>query len=512
MKTIIKRPTVFLLTILVPFWLFIFLTYKDFGISWDEEADYKSGQFYLENFLAPPNVVSQNVSVIHQLSHGALTDMIYFLPQKIFNPTDFYEVLHLTKALASSLTIVFIFLALQLITKSKPVSLAGAILIIFFPRWLGDIFDNHMDATATIFYALEILLAVKILTTAELKSKLNWLIGLAVFAGISFSHRPALITVPFITIPLTAWQMRNLKVTWSKMLTSLFLFVLIFYISLYMVDPYTRAYGPISIISKLTSSANFTYYVGAQLFAGEYYYAKDFPAAYLPVWILITTPIITLLFFILGTFALIKNLFSKTRQPKLISLLLLSAFFGPLFLVVILRPIFYNAWRHLLFLSAPLVIIAAVGFGQLIQKRFNFLKTLAITALILNVLFTSKAYWQLHPYQYLYFNSLVGGLQNAYHYYETDYWAKTNKDAVSYLRQNVLDPTKTYKIGLCASEITSLYYFSANMVWERKKQNADYLICVTRLSAHELVTNPNTIYVVKRQDAPLNYIEKVKKQ
>jgi hypothetical protein len=43
--------------------------------------------------------------------------------------------------------------------------------------------------------------------------------------------------------------------------------------------------------------------------------------------------------------------------------------------------------------------------------------------------------WQLHPYQYMYYNSLVGGIAGASHDYEMDYWFVTYKEGMEYVNQ-----------------------------------------------------------------------------
>jgi hypothetical protein len=43
---------------------------------------------------------------------------------------------------------------------------------------------------------------------------------------------------------------------------------------------------------------------------------------------------------------------------------------------------------------------------------------------------------QLHPYEYIYYNSLVGGTPNAFRQYEMDYWGTSFRDAMGYINQN----------------------------------------------------------------------------
>jgi hypothetical protein len=53
------------------------------------------------------------------------------------------------------------------------------------------------------------------------------------------------------------------------------------------------------------------------------------------------------------------------------------------------------------------------------------------------ILLLPGLYWDtaLHPYEYIYYNNLVGGVEGAFREYELDYWETSNKEAMEYLNQ-----------------------------------------------------------------------------
>src|SRR5678816_937513 len=51
---------------------------------------------------------------------------------------------------------------------------------------------------------------------------------------------------------------------------------------------------------------------------------------------------------------------------------------------------------------------------------------------------------QLHPYEYTYYNSFVGGTSGVFRRYETDYWLTCYKEAMEKLNQSVSDPVDLY--------------------------------------------------------------------
>lgn len=502
-------PLIYLLFI-----VFVLLTFRDYAVSWDEEFYHDSGKLYLSNFFASPEKISAVIPVSHLLTHGAIVDVLYYLPQKILSQNHNFELLHLTKGLAASFTLIAVYLIItSVITKNKAYAATGAVLLIFFPRWLGDIFDNHMDGTAATLYAFELLFAVKLINSKNLKNFSLWLIALAALSAVSFSHRPFLIILPFIGILMAIITAKfKFKVTTKVIIGILILFIITLYILLNLIDPYVRANGPAAIVQKIGLSENYSVYRGAQLFEGKYIFSKDLPWYYLPKWIVITTPIITLILFALGSFNLLKSLFIKQKEIgiKLSKGLILASFFVPVIIVILTKPVLFDAWRHLLFLSVPLVIIAASGFQFLADSSFRPLRYIAFITVFLSLATTAKAMWELHPYQYLFFNSLTGGLKGAYQKYDTDYWAKTNKEASLWARDHIAtNPAKVYKFRACSSKYTSFHYFAKNMVWEKTISQADYFICITKFNGHKAVSDKNTLYIVTRQGTPLNYVKKI---
>lgn len=117
---------------------------------------------------------------------------------------------------------------------------------------------------------------------------------------------------------------------------------------------------------------------------------------------------------------------------------------------------------------------------------------------------------QLHPYEYLYFNALVGGLKGAAGRYETDYWGKTNREAILWLRDHELaGKSGTYRIETCGSPRSSTYYFNQKMIWVPLLSDADYFVCFTRNADYNQMDDKDTIHAVTRLGVPLNYVRKI---
>jgi hypothetical protein len=86
-----------------------------------------------------------------------------------------------------------------------------------------------------------------------------------------------------------------------------------------------------------------------------------------------------------------------------------------------------------LFTIPPLFIFAAIGLKSLYDR----IHRPEIYSIIVLLLILPNIYWlaKLHPYQYVYYNPLVGGVRGAFREYEMDYWATSYKEATEFINR-----------------------------------------------------------------------------
>ena len=185
-------------------------------------------------------------------------------------------------------------------------------------------------------------------------------------------------------------------------------------------------------IKSFTTFSDFPYR-GRVLFAGNLYLPKEVPSAYVPQYMSIgfTEPLVVLAIigFILGVIYLFKR---KTERIKIV--LILLWFMLPILYIVVEHPTIYNGIRHMFFIAPPLFVLAGMAFEFLIQKLGK--KTWGVLAVILVLLpgFYNLIY--LHPFQAMYFNNFVGGIQGAENQYHLPYMNSAYKQAMEYLNHN----------------------------------------------------------------------------
>ena len=150
------------------------------------------------------------------------------------------------------------------------------------------------------------------------------------------------------------------------------------------------------------------------LFQGEVLVGGKLPAHYVPTWLSITTPVVTLALGGVGLlFVLHRTLGSVQtvlRNGALrFELLLLACFVLPMLAVAAFASHLYTGWRQMYFLYAPFTLLAAIGLSCLVSfgngKAALRLGAYGLAGVGLVATVIQMA--AIHPNQALYFNLLV---------------------------------------------------------------------------------------------------------
>jgi hypothetical protein len=191
-------------------------------------------------------------------------------------------------------------------------------------------------------------------------------------------------------------------------------------------DPFNRFW------SSLTEAADFPW-AGHIMFAGNIYSQGNQPASYLPV--LFTSQFTETAMALILTGIILAGFYLVRRANLRMDMLLLGVWFvAPVAAAILLHSIVYNNFRQFLFVVPPLFVFA----GLALQALWNRLKRRGILFVPLVILMLLPGLywdWQLHPYQYIYYNSLVGGVAGASRVYDTDYWNSAYREALEYVNR-----------------------------------------------------------------------------
>jgi hypothetical protein len=218
--------------------------------------------------------------------------------------------------------------------------------------------------------------------------------------------------------------------SWRKALVLLIPYSLFSLFIMYLTWPYLWGHTISRFIESLTLMARFPWN-GTVLFRGDLIPAMDLPKYFIPYMMSIQLTEVIPPLFILGLILSIWKLI-KSDQKELFVLIFIW-FFLPLGSVIAYGSTVYDNFRQFLFVLPP--VFLAVGI--VLETLFTRVKGNAFRLLILGVLVIPGIYAdiQLHPYQYIYYNSYVGGVRGAFRKYELDYWETSYRQAAQYVNK-----------------------------------------------------------------------------
>jgi hypothetical protein len=113
--------------------------------------------------------------------------------------------------------------------------------------------------------------------------------------------------------------------------------------------------------------------------------------------------------------------------------------------------------------------------------------------------------FQLHPYEYTYYNSFVGGTSGVFRNYETEYWLTCYKEAVERLNDKTSEPLNLF---VKREAYIAATYANKNInVFDLRDTTApvktgDYVLINTRTNEDiSVFKHTNTVIEIKRGNA-----------
>jgi hypothetical protein len=250
--------------------------------------------------------------------------------------------------------------------------------------------------------------------------------------------------------------------------------------------------------------SNFPHFPGQVLFNGHLYGPSDLPVSYLPglLSIQFTEPLVLGIY--IGLCILIWRLLRNQVWTDL--LLYISLGFGfPLFGLIVLNSPLYHNFRQVLFIIPAMVMLAAFPLEFLFNKMTQtWVRILLIAAIALPGVYSTV---KLYPYEYVYYNSLVGGPAGAAYRYEMDYW-RISLRAVALELNKVASPGSLIVVTRSAGLLAR--YIRPDLVVDKPinsildlDRGYDYIVHVTRGKRGDLYPEINSLIVIERDGAVL---------
>ena len=288
----------------------------------------------------------------------------------------------------------------------------------------------------------------------------------------------------------------------EKALAPLTAYLLFASIITYLTWPLLWSTGLSGIIQSIKVMTDFPW-KGTVLFNGEFYAGSELPSTYLPTLLSIqlTEPVV--IGFLIGIpfFLWLKK---KENIRSSDFWLIIFWFFIPLIGVIFLPLTIYDNFRQFLFILPPIFIIVGIFLDRIFGKlRPKWLAPIVSIIILLPGIFSITS---LHPYEYVYYNNFVGGVDGAFRQFEMDYWGTSVNEATSFINQNAPENAKILVSGPYQNvqyyARKDLEIFDIEKISNALFEDYDYAILLSRDNADlKYMPASPTLFQVRRDGA-----------
>lgn len=432
---------------------------------------------------------------ISRLKHyGQSFDSVTTYLAQVFNVDDLYRFRHVSNAIVAWLTILFASLIAFKISKSKITSFLTVILFLVSLRFMGHATNNLKDIPFAFSFIFSIYFMLRFL---EKLPRISWIdlawmtIGLALaisirVGGLLIFTYYLLFSGLYLYYQFISGEFKSLMTLIVKIILLFVGMLLLAYFSAILIWPWALENPLLNPWNSLDLMHHYPTTV-RQIFEGTLFWSDQFPWYYLFKYLVVTLPVIVLIGFVFGLYFLWHF---KSQKSIVFSLFLLIALGFPLFYAAVSGTNVYGGWRQMLFIFPPLIVLSSLGlwmFWEKIKTKLYFRICVVIIGAIL-ILGPVRFFIKNYPYQYTFFNQLVGGVKGAYGNYELDYYFTSYRSAYEFIDQQGDTPEI-----VAANFIIPEYYkgkpYKAKLIdyYDRSSVDWDYaIICNTFLDPHQL--------------------------
>jgi Dolichyl-phosphate-mannose-protein mannosyltransferase len=502
----------------------VFLTFRDYGVTWDEHYHDTYGKYLLAYYLSGFHDTA--ALTYHNLwLYGGAFDAPTALMKRLL-PFGDYETQHLMIALSGLLGVFGCYRIGETLSGPRA-GFWSAVLLLATPVWYGHMFNNPKDIpfaagmTWALYYTIR---AAPLLPNvpAGLVIKLGLTLGLAfgiriaaVFAVINLAA-PGLAWLVVRATEAGAAQM--LRDSGRALLRAVLPAAVVGYLVMLAAWPWAQ-HGPLVRPFEATWIFSHSPWDIDTLFLGRLVNSLHIPAGYMAVYFSVETPeLILALLALAAGLALTWLYHSRGRQPWPVYAGYFTLAFATLFpfvFFVLFRPVAYDRIRHFMFVFPCVAAVAGLALDWLFAQasaRGAVWRGALSTAVVAYLAWHAGIMVSLHPDEYIYYNQLTGGVKGAQGRFELDYWGNSYREAVNRLEAYVQDEErrtgdhKTYQVMVCAEGSSAAYFFPKNLVLAHNEREADFYISVTRLGC-DREYDGDTITTVARDGATLSVIK-----
>lgn len=483
------------------------LTVRDYGESWDEPSLYRYTDYAISAYrfffhpakLPPFDPILSSYGPAYFMLTGLFVRGLQALLPGITTPVASHLCYFLT-------FLVGILLLYRLCRRwiGHIAGLAACLMFASQPLLWGHAFINPKDLPFMTFFLASVLLGFQMVDHNHSGQRSYWRVVLAgLMLGLTTSFR---LVGPLAGVLAATYAVAKLR---GKSLALLIVYGTVSLIASYISWPFLWGDPVTKFFASLEMAISFPYLTKV-LFAGRYYAGSALPWFYFPAVLSIQLTLPLLLLVIAGLSLSVWSFFRFTERTRGPLWLFIGWFLVPLGAILVLHSTLYDNGRQLFFLLPPVFLLAGVALEACLPLlRKQWLQAGAVMLMLVPGLY---GMFRLHPYEYTYYNQLVGGTGGAYSRFEMDYWGTSYREAALWLNQHAGPGSTLWATGpgfllqadlrsdiklSCASEISC-------------GGHTDYVVAVARWKGEIRCAGARTVFSVGRRGAVFAVVKELR--
>lgn len=497
-------------------------TICDYSVTWDFTYHFNAGLWHIKHTLTDPNFVMGPSPPLSDI----MPTLSHYIFHEILPVLDFDSAYNFYSVAMGTLGIGILYFMLNEIFNFQ-IAFFSSITLAFLPRYFGHLHNNMKDVPQAVMFAFALWMFWRLWKYKKKQHLIiaSFALALAVNSKVNGIFVP-LIAGSYLAVLLIKQYLAKKKISLiiSKKVLSYFILAPLVTLALWWSfwnDPFGRLLE--AKHSYTTSTTNMPIlYFGKIVYSGQ-----NVPWHY-PLGVLsVTTPVLTLVFFVFGL-ATIFYWKKISYHKRLLVLLWLAV---PLARYLKLHMVVIDDIRHFMECIFPFAAIAGIGAYRTFiltcakLKKVNSFFTPSLVLIILSTLYIFYLAYQnisYHPYQTSYYNELIGGVKGAVNKFDIEFWASAYKPSLQFLNKNA--PLNAKITVAMAPDIAKLYLREDLRVHLNEKSLAgaesaiyfksDYTVILNRESffnwygIYPYIKGKQPVYTLSKKGAPLVWIYK----
>jgi len=254
------------------------------------------------------------------------------------------------------------------------------------------------------------------------------------------------------------------------------------------------------------------------LFEGQMVPIGSLPWRYIPEYLLVGSPelwlVLAMAGLVLAVVALVRAVGPERRAFAVrAGLLALAGVFPVAYIAITGAPV-YTGLRHVIFVLPALSCLGGIVLARLLVTADGWKRAAKwplYAALGAYAVFHVSQLVVLHPFEYVYFNPVSGGLKAAAGRYELDDCSQTLREAatrlVSAIRAEEPDRFEktTYKVFICPTPFVAVFEFPPNIRLATESAEVDFVLMTAHSWCAFMNGRGRVVCMVERMGVPLAY-------